>query len=340
MTGDRGVLSDRSVDDVMRTYTAHLAQRSEDACGRFSDAADREALHDLRVNVRRLEILLRAFRPRGSSSEKLRASLKKLLKRSNKARDAEVMLDWLVVQEVDPALEVRLGVDWLIARMKRRREKAAIGMHDELVRRWRVAAQRIEKMNKRRRYPGSLSFGDAIGGLIVGYCDRLTGHIRDLDRRRSDTAFHKTRLEIKKLRYLLEPLEAQSAEARTAIIELKKAQDAFGVLNDAANAIDMLGDCIERAAATHARRMVAMMLANNGNGAAADEGIADPAAGLKELLRHALARKRALLDVVTHQYMDGSLSTLVAGVRRFGMALQRRTSVHASPEDTAVARIA
>src|SRR5262249_26303249 len=62
-----------------------------------SDPKDLDALHDLRVALRRARSWLRAFKPelKGSAHGKDRHRLRDLLDATNRGRDADVQLAWL-----------------------------------------------------------------------------------------------------------------------------------------------------------------------------------------------------------------------------------------------------
>src|SRR6476646_3575706 len=64
------------------------------------DTADADALHDLRVGLRRLRSWLRAFRPEIDDTVrgKTRRRLRDLTQITNAARDAEVWREWIDTQ--------------------------------------------------------------------------------------------------------------------------------------------------------------------------------------------------------------------------------------------------
>ncbi len=67
------------------------------AAKRLSDRSDAEALHDFRVTIRRLRVTLRTYPSlQASVSRKLRRRLRRLVRATNPARDAEVQLAWFV----------------------------------------------------------------------------------------------------------------------------------------------------------------------------------------------------------------------------------------------------
>ncbi len=99
----------------------------EEAAGRLADPADAEALHDLRVALRRLRGALRALAPVLGEPlpEKDLRRLRKAARLTGPARDAEVLLAWLDGTREQLQAPYRGALDWLQERVERRRTRAA-----------------------------------------------------------------------------------------------------------------------------------------------------------------------------------------------------------------------
>jgi CHAD domain-containing protein len=83
------------MQDHARTQTAVLLRRLAFEVNRAAKACDEEAVHDLRVSIRRLSRCLQVFSqfyPRGSA-KKIRRRLKTLMDPAGAVRDLDIALD-------------------------------------------------------------------------------------------------------------------------------------------------------------------------------------------------------------------------------------------------------
>ena len=100
------------------------------ARARLDAPDDAEALHDLRVALRRLRSLFRAYDAElgDAVGEKTRRRLRRLARATGEARDLEVHLAWLDAQRARMRATERPGVEWLIARLRARQDDALAAM--------------------------------------------------------------------------------------------------------------------------------------------------------------------------------------------------------------------
>ncbi|MFT3915157.1 MAG: CHAD domain-containing protein [Anaeromyxobacteraceae bacterium] len=209
------------------------------ASARLSGDADPEALHDFRVELRRLRSLLRAFRPwlrAGPRRRHLRA-LRRLAAGTGASRDAEVQLAVLAGERARIPPDRRAGLDWLVARLEAAAEAGA-GDTARAVRRWRKLSRRLRRRlstYERRLRPLELeSFGGVLAALVEGQLEAFLAALAAVEGAGDVARAHRARLEAKRLRYLVEPLrDAPGLGARTAVERLQGVQDALGELHDA-----------------------------------------------------------------------------------------------------------
>src|SRR5262245_26936485 len=121
-------LLDASPEEGARWLALRYVDEARAAAERVVAGADDEALHDLRVAMRKLRTVMRTHRAelRGSSRKSHRRRLKELVASTGAGRDAEVQMAWLA--EIDPQLAPfeRTGASWWRARLADRKDLAYV----------------------------------------------------------------------------------------------------------------------------------------------------------------------------------------------------------------------
>jgi CHAD domain-containing protein len=234
-------LLDRSAQEASRLLALSYLDQVDQARARLGDSLDRDALHDFRVGVRRLRSAIRAYRAEleGSVRGKMRRQLRGLARATNDGRDLEVQLAWLEKQSERLEPDDFRGFFWLVGRLEDRKEKT----HDRAI--TGVARQYERVADKLRKTLGVLrielqsgqgqrlvSFRQVTGGLVRRQVMQLAddlGRIRDA----SDAEqVHCTRISLKRLRYLVEPVARRNRRAGALIRRFKEAQDLLGEHHD------------------------------------------------------------------------------------------------------------
>ena len=203
-----------------------------------TDAAD--ALHDLRVGLRRLRSWLRAFRPELDDTVrgKTRRRLRDLTHATNAARDVEVWLEWIGAQTgLSPRARPgqRYVAKWLRLEGDSQSRRATKRIHA------RVPALLDALEDELSRYSapvpaenqgtGETTMAEAMAELIRGHRQRF---VRRIDRVQSATdvaAIHRCRIAAKRLRYLLEAL-GEFPQAKETTAQLVDLQDSLGSARD------------------------------------------------------------------------------------------------------------
>lgn len=230
------------------------------AAERAQDPALEEGLHDFRVALRRLRTTLRVWRGElgGAVRKKHRRALRALQTATGAGRDAEVGLDWLTRQNLDresaPAAEGsspaewRAGQAWLAERLGRRREQGKKLLNrtlrrdfPRLARELRPRLAHLEQRVDLDRPDSSGSFAAALAARARAQAERAAEALGVVCAPAQRAEQHHARIEVKRLRYLAEPVLAACdtrgppvAEAARHLVEdCKRLQDLLGRLNDA-----------------------------------------------------------------------------------------------------------
>jgi CHAD domain-containing protein len=234
-------LLDRSAAEASRLLALSYLDQIDVARDRLGDALDQEALHDFRVGIRRLRSAVSAYRSElaGSVDGKMRRRLRDLARATNDGRDVEVQLAWLGTRASELGPEDAPGFYWVIGRLEDRKQKT----HDRAVA--DVARRYARVSNKLRRSLGVLrielqtgpaqrlqSFRELTGALTRGQVQQVRDEIARIQGSGDAEQAHRTRIALKRLRYLLEPIARWNRRARGLVQRLKEAQDLLGEHHD------------------------------------------------------------------------------------------------------------
>lgn len=215
---------------------------------------------------------MRAYRPwldHRLVSRKVHRRLKRVTRATGAARDAEVGLIWLQPERQRLGARERVGCDRLIAELKARRA----GAYDEI--RQRVAAE-FDALDARlgaalrvrvqvKRAP---RFGPVAGDLMRKQIGEFVTALESIATLADSKAIHFTRIEAKRLRYMLEPLVPELANGAALLNSLKRLQDEFGDLCDRqVLARELVGAAARHGAERAARRVERVLSDGTASGA-------------------------------------------------------------------------
>jgi CHAD domain-containing protein len=232
---------DMTLKDAFRTALIECRAHVAENIAPVVESRDAEALHQLRVGLRRLHIALASF-GQSQAMDILRTRTKTFFDATGPARDLDVFLTELfepVVMEVGP----QEGFTILRARAERARAHA-----------WDGAVARI-------RTPAFADFLDALSAAAerppknapITVCQHapvvLNKHLAQVIKRgrglktMSHDGTHRLRIALKKLRYAAEFRASlyKQEPAQRYLKQLKTLQDLLGLVNDAAQVRAMLG---------------------------------------------------------------------------------------------------
>ena len=203
--GEVAAILIRAQQVVFRDAWTHYQKAADD---------DPEALHDLRVELRRLRAWLRLARDVVKTRKSTRRRLKALARSTSPMRDREVMLELLgQVGQTPDCAEVAAR----IAGLADEHEPPA---HAPL-------SFDVKPGLKPRSRDGTPPFAQWFREQLDLMIDLIR---RDLAQGRD--GFHAARIQVKHLRYLVEPLHEPFAEVDPLLTDLKEIQDRLGDLHD------------------------------------------------------------------------------------------------------------
>jgi CHAD domain-containing protein len=216
-------LLDRPRDEACRVVA--LKYLDEAVAARQRMGQDAEALHDLRVALRRFRSTLRAWRfVLGRLRGRRRRELRKILDATSDARDAEVLLTLFADEQ--------LSGGPLIADLERRKAEGyalvlkRLDDFDRLEARLRRGLARVELD---LLHPHKLAH--ALGERMDEHADDVEDDLFELRAPAQMEEAHAARIASKRLRYLIEPYKDEPAVGKL-VQRLKALQDVLGDLHD------------------------------------------------------------------------------------------------------------
>jgi CHAD domain-containing protein len=306
-----------------------LLDGARTALRRLDDPDDAEALHDFRVALRRLRTTLRGFRPELGDAvpKKLQRRLRDAARSTSAARDAEVQLAWIRDHAGAVIRGSRGGLPWLRARLVGRRDRAYAAVREDMPPQFRRLERRVRRALNRAtgdsgdRSPGQPSFGTAAARLLR---DLTVDLEQALDAARSpgdEAAIHSARIAVKRVRYLLESLAGERADAAVLVARCRELQDLLGELHDARVLVEELGDAVAEAAAERARRLHALTVRGRAERPGRTARPAPASAGPLALARLASESEARLFERLVAEWLDARLPALVQTLAAFGERL-------------------
>lgn len=314
----------RSPEEAARRIALGFLEQADAAAARLGDESDAEALHDFRVAIRRLRSTVRAWRPYldDAVSKKHRRALKSLQEITGGGRDAEVLLEWLAPQRQSMQDDQRLGLDWLVDRLRQRRSEGYAKARDVARRAFadlrgrltrRLSRMTVEvRLDREDQHP--TTWGAALAVRIRQHTDALFELLARVHSIEDRQQAHDARIAGKRLRYLIEPARPFTQRGADLVKQLKGLQDVLGELHDATVLLEELGRSAEQAAGERARRMHELA-----KGAADEERLRretaqDERPGLIELTRRAQERMQALFEELERDWLGEGADAFRAAV--------------------------
>jgi len=336
-------LLDTLPEEATRRLATGLIDDALEAMDRLDAGEDPEALHDVRVALRRLRSTLRAYASvlPGKRIAKRKKALAELTQGTGEGRDAEVQLAWAG----QLSSEASEGRAVLVEHLAERKRKGYAAVHDEVLPGLRTLLPKLRDDLRRYRLehvvfePAPPPFRALLGRLLRAEVDALEATLRGVSSIEDEAKAHRGRIHGKRIRYLLEPFKDALDRGPRAIKALRGLQDLLGHLNDLAVRTESLRIALEHTAQERARRLVddavrseaAHRRSSAGVLSAPDDGseARDRAhyeraqEGLLALLRDVLADKQTTFDKLTQEWLNGALlGTLVTELQGLSSALE------------------
>ena len=231
------------IESAYRKLPPRLLEAAQTTYERLENPDDPEALHDFRVAVRRLRTHLEAHRGRFGKrrTDKLLDQLAELVSATNATRDHEVQCEWLQNQtrrKGIPKLQ-REGLGLVLQELEANNPAASAELPLTPI---GLEFAKIGKELTQRRWtspntgPGTVYRGERLSSAtaraILKHAAALRRQLSKLNSLDDVKATHRARLAVKRLRYLLEPLDQVIPGTRKAVHDLKRMQDRLGDLRD------------------------------------------------------------------------------------------------------------
>jgi len=233
---------DTSAQAAFVSYAAPLVDHAIEFAAAVRGDASPEALHKLRVSLRRLRSLWWAFEPlleRGETTRE-RAVYKYLATAAGKTRDWDILIELLAHERSDPSDLMPTLQDARGAALATSRETLSNAdvkhlLHDALSTTAKELNTSHERVSLRKFAQKRV---DAAERSLKKRMKRARGA-----KRSNYVAFHNVRKAGKKVRYLLEFFEPVLKGARKRTLKrLKQIQKRFGTLNDVVASEQLLRD--------------------------------------------------------------------------------------------------
>lgn len=322
-------LTETSPEEGARRIAIGFSEEARAAATRLLAGTDVEALHDLRVALRRLRSLMTFFEDELADGvrRKVRRRVRAIARATGAARDAEVQLAWIEAQLSRHDWTERAGARWWAASLSADKEDAYEELKDDLVPELLEILPELEEslaqFRERRSLRGdrpAARFGERVARHLRAESTRLASALASVRTVDDERIAHQARIHGKRLRYLIEPLKNELEEAREGTKALRALQEKLGSLNDLAVRTQALSEAMEAQALDRARRLAHAATQSHGE---LDEPLAGEEPGLASLLREAHAEKTVLLGAIITDYVQGEgLGTITATLDRLAVRLE------------------
>ena len=323
----------RLPEEAARRIALARLEELDKASRRLADSDDAEAVHDLRVALRRLRSTLRAWKLRlaGSVRGKQRRALAELQALTGGGRDAEVGARWVADMSGSLSPTERRGALWLRGRLVKQaaRERKAMreAVEKTLPRLLRRLRRRLSSyaVEVGAEAPGSLPrFAADLALAVRRHGQNLLQSLGRLSGGEDAAVAHAARIEGKRLRYLLEPLSERLPEVPACLERLKGLQDDLGAIQDLVALEEIVARALEEAAVEHARKLHRAAGRGAGQAGAAPRAPRDETrAGLLALARQSAEARRQRLEAVRVAWREGPApASLAAAVEELAQAAE------------------
>jgi len=198
-----------------------------------------EEVHGFRVALRRLRSWVRAADGllRDDLPRPLRAALRRIARRAGAARDAQVQWMWLTAPGEPMSMPAARAARWLAADRLAAYAAARERLQRRTAAQWPPLTAALATALAPQDVSAATDDNEPLAEHLAPVLERhLASARRALDRvehRTQVTAIHRARIEVKRLRYLVDAIGAPSTAGVRTLRHLRALQDALGDLHDA-----------------------------------------------------------------------------------------------------------
>ncbi|HTO71191.1 MAG TPA: CHAD domain-containing protein [Myxococcota bacterium] len=321
----------RPAEAGARLVALRQLEEARRALARAGDPDDAEAVHDVRVALRRLRSLLAAYRPLLDDESAGRALTRagKLAGQTGGARDTEVWQDWLREKREGARGRRRTVLDELLAELQARlrleRARAIEGLGDrfeELEEELRASLLTYETPVTPATSPAQPTFALAASDALRTAAAELEQALAEVSGPDDSAREHVARIAAKRVRYVLEPTRALAEGAPGLLAQLRRLQDLLGERHDRAGLAELLRGALERASLVTAQGLFEALQARD---AAADRAFRTRARenAILELLRNARDEHDAHWAELASEWLFGKSSGFFSALAKLAEALRR-----------------
>ena len=333
----RESLLTRPPEEGARVLALRLLDEAAGALARLEEGGDPEALHDFRVAVRRLRSSLRAYSG-ALDREVVDTALRRfraLGSKSGSARDLEVQVEWLRdhAAELRPAHQRDLR--WLASRLEARKQGAYEGITDDLAGAFERASADLREMLGAYRALIRLdgenpteTLSDHTADLLREHAAVLRRRLRAITHADADGEAHRARIEVKRLRYLLEPVARWLETGKPLVKRLKGLQEVLGELHD----LHMLDVTLETTLEEEALAHVHGALAGLRSGPQRPRGPRNRTNGLLAICRLARDRREKLFGELEASWLSDTAGDFFEKVTACAIELSQPEARHVEIE--------
>lgn len=216
----------------VRQHMRSLIDRVDASLAALRAGRNDEALHDFRVNIRRLRTLLTTFSDVVELDKRDTRCLRALAHCTNDARDLEVAAQLL--QSHAPRVKPQQRRAFA-SRARRYREQAqhnAAMLRKKLHAQWASVRRRLPTSERSLHAAERSAYARETARRVTPLLHELRRTLRKVKSVGDIDAMHRARIVAKKVRYLLEPFTAVAPALDAARKELVKLQDTLGTIHD------------------------------------------------------------------------------------------------------------
>jgi CHAD domain-containing protein len=282
---------------VARGHALSLLAEADSAMITLAGGAadDEEAVHNYRVTLRRLRTWLRCYAEVMGVPEKLQRRLNKRAKASNRARDGEVSIGLLrgFARELPSTSRAVLAghIDQLERELVEHRQVFVATALEG----WPREHRKLAKALVNPPLEVTLEpFARVLARTLTEAADALD---RDTHEQSTPKELHRTRVSVKSLRYLLEPLQRLDPCVERLVRKLRKLQDLYGHFTDLEMLLTFIAKSLERIGEQQAARLLELSACGEHDAAAyAALRRSDPAPALVAIVDIASTRHEELFE--------------------------------------------
>lgn len=314
-----------------RIALAHLRAASA-AYQALDDEQSPDALHDLRVALRRLRSCERTFRGqlRDSIGKKSRRRIRQLAQATGAGRDAQVHIAWIEREMPSLSRRQRIGAAWILERLNASKAEDDARMRARLAHRFGPLVDSLQDALSSWRLTIRLDepivpegAARVLGMRLADLTGALESRLASVHDVADQAGAHRARIAAKRLRYALEPVAELAPDAAPLVSSLRALQDTLGDMHDAHVLATLVADGMEEAAHDAAHRLAALVRDGSSLDGVRPGGPAgrDPRAGLLELARRLHERGASLFATVAGEWLGGNARPFLDDARALAARL-------------------